>query len=1408
MTKKTLNKELMEINNKIFAAKADNTLQFIYEKELAAALGLVFQKMKEEVLKNLEEYYSPEVMLKAHMDLILSPIHEYHRLYYETIEKYILREYKKGKSQGKRLVSNAKQYAKNYSRLTGAVKADTTKIPMSAIIKKDELFATSDYSAEHLTNKTFVASEKTLARVDKDINGIITEGYRDGKGINDVGNRIEKRFNQFKTWEANRIARTEIHGSHMQGVLQSYQDMDVQYIQWAAAHDSRVRDTHADLDGEIILMGSTFSNGLKYPGDTNGKLSEFINCRCGAIPWFCPPGYAVPSGMTRFRESDLVVTLDKWSNEELINQFNQNMKNNSIEFTPEQELSKEDLEYITGFRKKLKRYVERSNPVAHYDDYVRPQFLNSVEKELSGKNLSKKAKLQLESLKKEYPQYYEKLVDEVDNVNKVIDYNRLTPQEKQVYFRLKNNHDILKEAIENGDYSRLDDLEDLGGFFALRDRRSFMSYTENGKELDWAKDELSEIIEDMADYEKIIRDTNLYVDTDLRSINWKNPQLGNQYSSWNPKTKEYEQFNHGEKFIRYHFKKENLTIIESVDMDTSRVRGLYKAYKNLPKKLQNTNEIVLSSQDPRIKGILQDYKLGGYVCVGEGNRIVQFKKSLPESIKTLVHESAHNLEKDEYWYISSSKEYVRAFNKDRKRLLEMGYSLEETWVTPYSKDFTEQALKQKLSYHQGPYSEDFAESMKMYIHSPKDFEKMFPEKTKVIKKVLNGEFDKNYNISYKQWKDIELDKFALTEKERSKFVELKHKQIDLSMEGKPLKKSEAKELQFLEDKNAYNYARNQMVTGEANTFEQKKYLELHEKLKDKLNVNTIIKEVEEVPPRVKMRQEILASKPDSFALSSQEKALLKELESQESIGFLDKRTMLQLKEREYYNNLRNQVIDRSAMGDPSFDWDYLMELHVKFKDWKPLSSIKVNNVNLKIKSKSFKSPTGLQLSKKDKEIHSTLKLNKNILSPEQKKIYKELDDRVEFSKLHEKMLDENYFEHNLELQGLDINESQTYFELYKKYKSKWNLPDINTDDIIYLVTVNREDNFKYRLPDEYKRLDISALEVNESEELDKLFIKKYYLDGLTPKETKRLEFLKARRDFNEYYSVRVQNKGLEYSAEKDYHKNYKILSEHGFFDGWDVNDLIQLEKTPGEIYSPTIKWKEVKSSDYLKLKGCYADGLHPDISNLEDLFTIDTRKFSQFEKDMSFDWLGSDYKKYRTFLYECEGNVQKYAQWRLDNGLDSNMEVALNFSRETAYNSVKIINMLNNQLKKPTTLWRCETHFHLGENPKVGDIVTLEGINSTAITKEGMKYFEENSKKTITAYLEIEAPAGTRGAYMAPISPDKFKAEMEFLLQKDTKVEILKLGKKDGHDYAKLRILNKYDFDEVFNSRDINIKLS
>ena len=52
---------------------------------------------------------------------------------------------------------------------------------------------------------------------------------------------------------------------------------------WLATPDSRVRDSHARLDGEERKTDDEFSNGCRYPGDPNGEPEEVWNCRCTLI---------------------------------------------------------------------------------------------------------------------------------------------------------------------------------------------------------------------------------------------------------------------------------------------------------------------------------------------------------------------------------------------------------------------------------------------------------------------------------------------------------------------------------------------------------------------------------------------------------------------------------------------------------------------------------------------------------------------------------------------------------------------------------------------------------------------------------------------------------------------------------------------------------------------------------------------------------------------------------------------------------------------------------------------------------------------------------------------------------------------------------------------------------------------
>ena len=230
---------------------------------------------------------------------MLSPIHEAHKEYYEIIKKYKLREYQLGKAEAKRLTKRA-----NKERV--ALKAATT-LGIQGFIDKDKnsLFGTIPQAEQDLLNRTFRTSQNTLNRVDNQLNRIISDGYREGKGINQVANDITRRFDQLADWEAKRIARTEINTSHNQATRDQYKEDGVEYTQWIAANDDRTRDSHVDVDGEIIPIDGKYSNGLAFPGDTSGPLEEWINCRCSNAPFVIPYGFMAPS-FSPFRESDLV----------------------------------------------------------------------------------------------------------------------------------------------------------------------------------------------------------------------------------------------------------------------------------------------------------------------------------------------------------------------------------------------------------------------------------------------------------------------------------------------------------------------------------------------------------------------------------------------------------------------------------------------------------------------------------------------------------------------------------------------------------------------------------------------------------------------------------------------------------------------------------------------------------------------------------------------------------------------------------------------------------------------------------------------------------------------------------------------------------------------------------------------
>ena len=110
-----------------------------------------------------------------------------------------------------------------------------------------------------------------------------------------------------------------MHSAKLEARQLRYLERGVEYTQWITAGDDLVRGNdprdeadHVSMDGEITRTGEPFSNGLIYPGDMNGDISEWINCRCDYRPFVMPLGME-PPGEGPFFEEDLVEVEEKVS---------------------------------------------------------------------------------------------------------------------------------------------------------------------------------------------------------------------------------------------------------------------------------------------------------------------------------------------------------------------------------------------------------------------------------------------------------------------------------------------------------------------------------------------------------------------------------------------------------------------------------------------------------------------------------------------------------------------------------------------------------------------------------------------------------------------------------------------------------------------------------------------------------------------------------------------------------------------------------------------------------------------------------------------------------------------------------------------------------------------------------------
>lgn len=112
-----------------------------------------------------------------------------------------------------------------------------------------------------------------------------------------------------------RNARTAVtsaqNGGRQRGFEQAHDNGIKFKKEWLSAHDGRVRDSHAHLDGVKVEYNKKFPNGLMYPADPSGRPEEVYNCRCTLI--------ADVLGIRGKRTENTVESYQSWLNRKISN---------------------------------------------------------------------------------------------------------------------------------------------------------------------------------------------------------------------------------------------------------------------------------------------------------------------------------------------------------------------------------------------------------------------------------------------------------------------------------------------------------------------------------------------------------------------------------------------------------------------------------------------------------------------------------------------------------------------------------------------------------------------------------------------------------------------------------------------------------------------------------------------------------------------------------------------------------------------------------------------------------------------------------------------------------------------------------------------------------------------------------
>lgn len=175
-------------------------------------------------------------------------------------------------------------YALNYNATANgvetAVKGYSFELVDASTVKN---LATTDKT---LLPYKYVDGKKDVRWNTAKVNSEVLQGIVQGESIPNIAKRLQN-VTEMNRASAIRNARTTVTSAENKGRMDMLHDAAdkgvITHKVWMATHDSRVREAHADLDGQEQEIDEPFESELgdiMYPGDPVADPANVYNCRC------------------------------------------------------------------------------------------------------------------------------------------------------------------------------------------------------------------------------------------------------------------------------------------------------------------------------------------------------------------------------------------------------------------------------------------------------------------------------------------------------------------------------------------------------------------------------------------------------------------------------------------------------------------------------------------------------------------------------------------------------------------------------------------------------------------------------------------------------------------------------------------------------------------------------------------------------------------------------------------------------------------------------------------------------------------------------------------------------------------------------------------------------------------------